>query len=70
MTTCQFLHGDDDDNDDAKAIAIPRVFSENSPANQIPKYLDFIAADDARATQIPRCIFFRKQSSLEIMQRS
>ena len=27
----KFLH-DDDDNDDAKAIAIPRVFSENSRA--------------------------------------
>ena len=25
-------HADDDNNDDAKAIAIPRVFSENSRA--------------------------------------
>ena len=30
MTNCQFLH--DDDNADSKAIAIPRVFSENSRA--------------------------------------
>ena len=29
----QFLH--DDHNDDAKAIAIPRVFSENSQANKL-----------------------------------
>ena len=31
ITKCQsLLH--DDDNDDAKAIAIPQVFSKNSPA--------------------------------------
>ena len=29
MTKCQFLH---DDNDDAKAIAIPQVFSKNTQA--------------------------------------
>ena len=28
-----FLQDDHDDNDDAKAIAIPQVFSENSRAN-------------------------------------
>ena len=35
MTKCQFLHDHDHDdiNDDAKALAIPRVFSENSRAN-------------------------------------
>ena len=31
MTKCQFLH---DDNDDAKAIAILWVFSENSRAKK------------------------------------
>ena len=31
----QFLHDDDDENDDAKAIAIPRVFSENSRAKNL-----------------------------------
>ena len=30
MTKCQFLH--DNNNADAKATAIPRVFSENSQA--------------------------------------
>ena len=39
MTKCQFLHHDDNDNDDddvnddAKVLAIPRFFSENSRAN-------------------------------------
>ena len=31
MTKCQFLH--DDNNDDTKAIAIPRVFSGNIRGN-------------------------------------
>ena len=29
MTNCQFLHHDDSD---AEALAIPQVFSENSPS--------------------------------------
>ena len=31
----QFLHDNDKDNDDFKATAIPRVFSENSHAKKI-----------------------------------
>ena len=31
-----FLHDDDDDNDNAKDIAIPRFFSENSRAKNEP----------------------------------
>ena len=36
MTKCQFLHNNDN-ADNPKAIAIPRVFSENSRANNRPK---------------------------------
>ena len=32
-TKCQFLHGDNDVNDNAKILAIPRVFSEKCRAN-------------------------------------
>ena len=31
----KFLHDDYDNNDDAKAIAIPQVFSENSQAKNV-----------------------------------
>ena len=31
-----FLHTNNDNNDDAKAIAIPRVFSENSQSKKGP----------------------------------
>ena len=41
----KFLH--DDDNDNAKAIAIPLVFSENSPAKN----------ESPNSSQLERCLF-------------
>ena len=35
ITKCQFLHNNDDYNADAKVIAIPQVFSQNSRDNKI-----------------------------------
>ena len=40
----QFLH--DDDNDDAKAIAIPPVFSENSQAKNFLKAVSIFKYSD------------------------
>ena len=35
-----------DDNDDAKAIAIPRVFSENSRAKNEEKFIDTLIKNE------------------------
>ena len=35
----EFLHDDNNDNVDTKAIAIPQVFLENSPANKYTQKL-------------------------------
>ena len=39
MTKCQFLH---DHNDDAKAVAIPQAFSENSRAKNVGLVLQIL----------------------------
>ena len=37
LTKCQCFLNDANDNEDTKAIAIPMVFSENSPVNNVQK---------------------------------